>query len=192
MFHCQWLLNRFFDYHKKLFSFSLGKRLQYYNTNKNVHFFQSISWKLLAARSSSSEFFPCLYFVCTSKIQIASSDGCFCIFIFVRNQNTLPPSLPLICHALQESLIKWNVHMHTENSLLYYFFSSLAMKHQCCPVCRPWSPVTDEPGTADAGPVIPGRATCLGQMHPRPFSIFCSLCACARADDFKNLAMIYL
>lgn len=54
-----------------------------------------------AARPSSSEFFPCLYFVCSSRIQIALSDGCFCIFIFTRKWNTLPPSLSPICQALQ-------------------------------------------------------------------------------------------
>lgn len=105
-------------------------------------------------------FFP----VCRSRIQIASSDGWFCIFIFIRKWNALPPALPPICRALQAGAITRNVCMHADHSLLEEFLNSLPAKPSSLPAGWPSSLGTGRHGTADAAATVPGRAASLSHV----------------------------
>lgn len=138
----------------------------------------------LATGSNSSEFFPCL---CSSRIQIASSAVCFCIFIFITKRNTLPPSFPPKSATLCRR-VWWNaMSVHIQKIHRCNILSAAkewdpnavpaagpglqgqARDGWCCPGC-PWNCCTD---TAQA------------LLHPL------LLCAWARADDLKKRTTTY-
>lgn len=110
---------------------------------------------------------------------------CFCTFI--RKRNTLPPSFPpnLPRFAREPDAMQRPYAYRKFTAVIFHqqpSNKSQTLSRLRAQVSR------DKHGTADAAPVVPGIAACLGHTQPR--SILENhpllLCAWARADDLKN------